>query len=151
MDRTPGRRAARGLGQGPGTGEAGGGERGAEWLDMPWRVRAQARAGPILGSPSEPRAPVWRRGRLCSLAVSEVNLWRPSAGGRRLSPTHSSSSRVPAPQQARVLGGGHEDTAGPLSPGGGVARPSTGSSSCSPHTLRGWVVCFYPLHGLLFH
>lgn len=57
MDRTPGCKAARSLGRALGRGpaqEAGGGERGAERLDMPRRVRAQAGAGPILGSLSEP-------------------------------------------------------------------------------------------------
>ena len=68
----------------------------------------------VLGSLSEPQGPVWRWGRLCSLALSAGNLCQPSGGGRRQSPARSSSSRMPAPEQARVLGGGRKDTDVPL-------------------------------------
>lgn len=111
MVRTPG--------QGPAQArrEAGGAGRGG-WTCCggPEHRPGLGRPGQPVRAPSpEPRAPVWRWGRLCSLALSRGNLCRPSAGGRRQSPARSSSSRMPAPEQARVLGGGRRDTDVPLS------------------------------------
>ena len=77
--------------------------------------QSTGRGWAVLGRLSEPRAPVWRWGWLCSLALSAGNLCQPSGGGRRQSPARSSSSRMPAPKQARVLGGGCKNTDVPLS------------------------------------